>query len=63
MPTCRVGPTNIFIPFSKGETEQSLPSRFAQQVGRYPQRLSVMADPLVWITTGRAPHSPRGYFC
>jgi amino acid adenylation domain-containing protein len=44
MPECRVGPTNIFIPFTEVETEQSLPSRFEQQVGHHPQRLAVMAD-------------------
>jgi amino acid adenylation domain-containing protein len=43
MPEQRIGPTNIFIPFTEAETEQSLPSRFEQQVGRYPQRLAVMA--------------------
>jgi amino acid adenylation domain-containing protein len=44
MPERRISPTNIFIPFTTAETEQSLPSRFEQQVGRYPQRLAVMAQ-------------------
>src|SRR5829696_1463928 len=37
----RVHPTNAFIRFDKEETEQSLPQRFEQQVGRYPNRLAV----------------------
>jgi amino acid adenylation domain-containing protein len=42
MPERRISLTNIFIPFTEAETEQSLPSRFEQQIGRYPQRLAVM---------------------
>ena len=34
-------PTNAFIRFEKEETEQSIPQRFEQQVGRYPDRLAV----------------------
>src|SRR5829696_3565411 len=37
----RVHPTNAFIRCDKEETEQSLPQRFEQQVGRYPNRLAV----------------------
>src|ERR671917_1932105 len=37
----RVHPTNAFIRFEKEETEQSIPQRFEQQVGRYPDRLAV----------------------
>src|SRR5919112_5921903 len=34
-------PANDFIRFEKEETEQSIPQRFEQQVGRYPDRLAV----------------------
>ena len=34
-------PANDFIRFEKEETEQSIPQRFEQQVGRYPNRLAV----------------------
>src|SRR5919107_3375828 len=37
----RVHPTNAFIRFEEEETEQSIPQRFEQQVGRYPDRLAV----------------------
>src|ERR671921_559127 len=34
-------PANDFVRFEKEETEQSIPQRFEQQVGRYPDRLAV----------------------
>ncbi len=37
----RVHLTNAFIRFEEEETEQSIPQRFEQQVGRYPDRLAV----------------------
>ncbi|HSF30754.1 MAG TPA: non-ribosomal peptide synthetase [Candidatus Tectomicrobia bacterium] len=40
----RISPTNRFIPFTRAETERSIPSRFERQVSRYPQRLAVIAD-------------------
>jgi hypothetical protein len=33
--TDRVRPINPFVAFNKGETEQSIPARFQQQVRRY----------------------------
>lgn len=38
-----IGPTNPFIPFPREEIEQSIPSRFEQQVARGPDRLAVRA--------------------
>lgn len=41
-PAARVqGPTNPFVRFPKEDIEQSIPSRFQQQVQRYPDRLAV----------------------
>lgn len=40
----RVGPTNDFVEFKKGEIEQSIPERFEQQVRRYPDRLAVKSE-------------------
>jgi amino acid adenylation domain-containing protein len=37
----RVSPTNAYIPFTKAEIEQSIPTRFEQQVGKYPTRLAI----------------------
>src|ERR671938_3894 len=37
----RIPPTDAFIRFEGEETEQSIPQRFEQQVGRYPDRLAV----------------------
>jgi amino acid adenylation domain-containing protein len=37
----RVPPVGEFTPFSLGETEQSIPARFEQQVRRYPGRIAV----------------------
>jgi amino acid adenylation domain-containing protein len=37
----RVYPTNAYIPFTKAEIEQSIPARFEQQLGRYPDRLAI----------------------
>ena len=36
-----VSPTNDFIRFEDAEVQQSIPSRFEQQVMKYPNRLAV----------------------
>src|SRR6266851_8862394 len=38
---CSQGPMNDFLPFLKGEIEQSIPDRFEQQVTRHPDRVAV----------------------
>src|SRR5207247_10472454 len=40
--------TNAFIPFAREEIEQSIPSRFEQQVRLYPDRLAVKTPQHSW---------------
>jgi amino acid adenylation domain-containing protein len=40
-PGRRVGPSNPFVEFKTEDIERSIPSRFEQQVARYPDRLAV----------------------
>jgi amino acid adenylation domain-containing protein len=44
----QVSPTNSFIEFPKQEIEQSIPSRFEQQVTKYPNRIAVKTRNYQW---------------
>ncbi|OKH38899.1 non-ribosomal peptide synthetase [Calothrix sp. HK-06] len=44
----RVIPTNSFTQFSKEEIEQSIPSRFEQQVKKYPHQIAVKTQNYQW---------------
>jgi amino acid adenylation domain-containing protein len=39
-----VHPSGSFVPFERAEIEQSIPSRFEQQAGRYPDRVAVQTE-------------------
>ena len=43
-----VHPVHPFMQFDRGEIEQSIPSRFAQQVKKYPHRLAIKTQTEVW---------------
>ena len=44
----RIRPTNTFTEFTKAEIEQSIGSRFASQVAKYPARLAVKSENHSW---------------
>ncbi|MDZ8189167.1 MAG: amino acid adenylation domain-containing protein [Nostoc sp. ChiSLP02] len=44
----QVSPTNSFIEFPKQEIEQSIPSRFEQQVAKYPHHIAVKTQNYQW---------------
>ena len=52
----RVSPANAFVTFRKDEINQSIPSRFEQQVSRYPDRLAVktVSDQLTYRELNQA---------
>ena len=44
--------TDAFVPFGREEIEQSIPSRFEQQVRLHPDRLAVKTSPHTWTYDG-----------
>jgi amino acid adenylation domain-containing protein len=41
IPACHAGPTNDFVPFRKEEIDQSIATRFEQQVAKHSDRLAI----------------------